>query len=568
MRALVIDGGKDMFIGIDVGGTYTDAVIMENDQVRGVAKVPTRENLIDSLNEAIDMIVKDQYKKKVKRIVFSTTIITNLIAERKYEEVDLLIIPGPGLSHDYYKDMPYAHIIPGAIDYRGREILSLKEQEIETVLGEIALKGTKRLGVVGKFSPRNTSHEKQVAAIINNKYPECQVELGSKIGGQLNFPRRVVTTYLTCATRESYHCFIESVRQSLNSREITADVFILKADGGTTPLQGSEELPVETIFSGPAASTLGVQALTSPGETAVVVDIGGTTTDLALILSGQPLLSAKGARVMEQLTQVRALAVKAVPVGGDSVLKREGNEITICGKRMGQAYCLGGPAPTPTDALRVLGLTGLGDKEKAAEAMSVLGQGLDITVEEIAERVVNRVVDNITAEINKMFIEWEQEPAYRVWEILHKHAVKPTIVAGVGGGAAGFASRIAEKLGCRPFIPRYAPVANAIGAALAKPTLQVNLRADTEQGYYIIQEEGRQEKISDRQFNEKKALELAKNSLVKRSAKYGLKLSDDEIEVTKLEVFNMIRGWDTTGRLYDITVQSPRGIVARIGVGE
>lgn len=557
-----------MFVGIDVGGTYTDAVLLKNEQVLATAKVPTRENLIESLTEALDTIVKDEDKKKVKRIVFSTTIITNLIAERKYEDVDLLIIPGPGLSHDFYKNMPYAHIISGAIDYRGREILPLKEQEIETVLREIALKGSKRVGVVGKFSPRNTSHEKNVAEIIKNKYPQWQVELGAKIGSQLNFPRRVVTTYLTCATREPYHNFIESVRQVLDSREIYAEIFILKADGGTVPLQRSEEFPVETIFSGPAASTLGVQALTGPGETAVVVDIGGTTTDLALILSGQPLLSAKGARVMEQLTQVRTLAVKSVAIGGDSVLSRVENDIIIHSQRMGPAYCLGGPVPTPTDALRALGLTDLGDREKAIKAMTLLGQGLNITVEDIAGLVINRVVDSITSEITKMFKEWEQEPAYRVWEILHKHEVKPTIVAGVGGGAAGFSARIAEKLGCRSAILRYASVANAIGAALAKPTLQINLRADTEQGYYIIQEEGRQEKINDRQFNEKKALEMAKNSLMKRALKYGLELVADEIEVIHQEVFNMVRGWDTTGRLYDITVQTPRGINARIGVGE
>ncbi len=557
-----------MFVGIDVGGTYTDAVILENNRVRSIAKVPTRENLIDSLTEAVDAIISDADKKKVKRIVFSTTIITNLIAERKYEDVDLLIIPGPGLSHDFYKNMPYAHIIPGAIDYRGREILSLKEQEIETALREIAAKGARKVGVVGKFSPRNTSHEQQVAEIIHNKYPGWQVELGSKIGSQLNFPRRVVTTYLTCATREPYHYFIDSVRQALNSREINADVYILKADGGTAPLKRSEEFPVETIFSGPAASTLGVQALTGPGETAVVVDIGGTTTDLALILSGQPLLSAKGARVMDQLTQVRTLAVKSVAIGGDSVLSRTGDDINIHSQRMGPAYCLGGPAPTPTDALRVIGLTDLGDRDKAAEAMALLGEGMHVSPEEVAVRVVNRVVDSITTEIKRMFREWEQEPAYRVWEILHKHTVKPTIVAGVGGGAAGFSGRIAEKLGCRCVIPKYASAANAIGAALAKPTLQVNLRADTEQGYYIIQEEGRQEKISDRQFNEKKALELAKDRLVKRALKYGLDLAPDEIEVTRQEVFNMIRGWDTTGRLYDITVQTPRGIIARIGAGE
>lgn len=557
-----------MLIGIDVGGTYTDAVLLEGDQVRAFAKVPTKDNLLDSLIEAIDIIIKDADKNMIERIVFSTTIITNLIAERKYDDVDLLIIPGPGLSHDYYKYKPYVHIIPGAIDYRGREIIAIKEQETEAVLCEIAEKGAKKVGVVGKFSPRNTSHEKKVAELVKKRYPEWQVELGSKIGSQLNFPRRVETTYLTCATREPYHYFIESVRQVLKKREIYTDVYILKADGGTTPLQESEELPVETIFSGPAASTLGVQALTMPGETAVVVDIGGTTTDLALILSGQPLLSAKGARVMDLLTQVRALAVKSVAIGGDSVIKLIGNDINICGQRIGQAYCLGGPVPTPTDALRVLGLTELGNRDKAAEAMAVLGRGLNLSVEEAAGLVVDRVVDIITAEIKKMFVEWEQEPAYRVWDIMHKHIVKPTIVAGVGGGAAGFAARIAEKLGCEPVIPQYASVANAIGAALAKPTLQVNFRADTEQGYYIIQEEGCQERIKDSEFDEQKALELAKNSLVKRAAKYGLELAASEIEVTRLEVFNMIRDWYTTGRLYDITVQTPRGIVTRIRVGE
>ncbi len=557
-----------MFVGIDVGGTYTDAVLLDNGQVRATAKVPTKEDLIDSLTAALDAIIKDKERKGISRIVFSTTIITNLIAERKYTDADLLIIPGPGLSHDFYQNMPYTHIISGAIDYRGRETLSLKEQEIEAVLQEIARKGTGKVGVVGKFSPRNPSHEKKVAGIIKDKYPQWQVELGARIGSRLNFPRRVVTTYLTCATSEPYHYFLKSIRQVLNSREIDAEIFILKADGGTVPLQRSEKFPVETIFSGPAASTLGVQALTKPEETAVVVDIGGTTTDLALILDGQPLLSAKGARVMGQLTQVRTLAVKSVAIGGDSVLSCTGNDINVGTQRMGPACCLGGPAPTPTDALRALGLTDLGDREKAIAAMASLGRGLNLTAAEIAEQVINRVVDNITSEIKNMFEEWEQEPAYRIWEILHKHAVKPTIVAGVGGGATGFSARIAKKLGCRPAVLQHAPVANAIGAALARPTLQVNLRADTEQGYYIIQEEGRREKIPAGQFNEKKALELAKSCLVERAMKYGLTIDINEIEVIRQEVFNMVRGWDTTGRLYDITVQTPRGINARIGRGE
>lgn len=556
-----------MYVGVDVGGTFTDAVLLDRGTVRASAKIPTKEDLLESITTAIDEILKGVDSSQVSRVVFSTTMITNLIAEKKYDHVALLLIPGPGLNYSYYNFNTEAYYLSGAIDYRGREVVPLNEREVDAALSNLALKGYKKVGVVGKFSPRNTSHEKYVAAIIKEKYPDWLVEMGSQIGGQLNFPRRAETTFLTCATREAYRYFINSVRKALAAREIKADVFILKADGGTLPLENSEEQPVETIFSGPAASTLGVQALTPPGETAVIVDIGGTTTDLALILSGQPLLSARGAKVDDQLTQVRTLAVKSVPVGGDSVLERVGKEIIIYSERLGPAYCMGGPMPTPTDALRVMGLTMLGDKDKAREAMSILGNAIGLSSAEVAGKVIGLVVDNVAAEIDKMFLEWEQEPSYRVWEVLQKKKVRPTTVVGVGGGAAGFITQIASKVGCYPIIPPYAPVANAIGAAVAKPTMQVNLRADTEQGYYIIQEEGYQGKIESKLFNEQKALELAKEWLVRRAAKYGLEVKPEDIEVTRKEVFNMIRDWTTTGRLFDITVQTPRGIVSHIGLG-
>ncbi|MCG9966594.1 hydantoinase/oxoprolinase family protein [Pelotomaculum terephthalicicum JT] len=556
-----------MFVGVDVGGTYTDAVLLDHEAVRATAKIPTRADLLESVLEALDIVLKDVDNKDLKRIVISTTVITNLIAGRKYDKVALLLIPGPGLSHRYYDFKTKTIILTGAIDYRGREIVPLDEKEIVAALSELAAEGYKKVGVAGKFSPRNSAHEKQVAAIIQEKYPDWQVELGFRAGPQLNFPRRAATTYLTCATREPYRNFVNSVRQALEKRKISAEVFILKADGGTMPLDKSVEQPVETIFSGPAASTLGVQALTPPDETEVVVDIGGTTTDIALILNGQPLLSAKGARVNEQLTQVHTLAVRSVPVGGDSLLELAGDEIVFRPERLGPAYCMGGPAPTPTDALRVLGLTALGEEAKAEVAMEKLGAPLGLSAAETAGRVIDLIADSITAEVEKMFLEWEQEPAYRIWELLQKRKVRPSIVAGVGGGADGLIPQIAAKLGCDPVIPPYAPVANAVGAAVARPTLQVSLRADTEQGYYQIREEGFQGKIDKRSFNEQKALALAREKLLERAADYGLAVTPDEIEVTYREVFNMIRGWDTSGRLYDFTVQTPRGITCRIEKG-
>ncbi|AEG14914.1 hydantoinase/oxoprolinase family protein [Desulfofundulus sp. TPOSR] len=556
-----------MYIGIDVGGTCTDAVLLDRGLVRAMAKVPTREDLLSSLLEALDEIMKGVEGELVERVVFSTTVITNLIAEKKYDPVGLILMPGPGLSPSLYRFPTDTHIIQGAIDYRGREIIPLRLTEVDQAAAELAARGYRKVAVVGKFSCRNHRHEKEVAARVLWNYPDWHVELGHQVAGQLNFPRRVVSTYLTCATREKYQFFVRSVQEAISQRGIKGAIFILKADGGTLPLESSLEVPVETIFSGPAASTLGVQALTPPGETAVVVDIGGTTTDLALILSGQPLLASRGARVDDMLTHVRALAVKSVPVGGDSVVERVGKDIIIYSERLGAPYCLGGPLPTPTDALRVLGLTRLGDVDRAREAMQMLGAPLGLSVAEVASRVTTRVIETITREIEAMFSRWEQEPAYRVWEVLQKKKVRPSTVVGVGGGAAGFVSQIAARLGCYPVIPPYAPVANAIGAAVARPTLQVTLRADTEQGIYIIQEEGYQGKITERSFNEEKALELAKEWLCKRAARHGLEDCVEGLEVTRREVFNMVRDWVTVGRLIDVTVQTRRGILYHVGAG-
>ncbi|MEW5952756.1 MAG: hydantoinase/oxoprolinase family protein [Bacillota bacterium] len=556
-----------MNIGVDVGGTFTDAVLLDKGLVRAWSKISTREDLLSSLLEALDAILKGVQPERVKRVVISTTIITNLIAEKKYDPVALLLLPGPGLSHSHYQFNTDTYILSGAYDYRGREILPLRLTEVDDAASELQSKGYRKVAIVGKFSVRNYRHENEVAARLRWNNPDFQIELGHQVGVQLNFPRRIVSAMLTGATRDKYTRFTGAVQDALRQRNITGSVFILKADGGTLPLQRSLDIPIETIFSGPAASTLGAMALLPPGETAVVVDVGGTTTDLALILSGQPLLSSKGAPVDDHLTQVRSLAVKSVPVGGDSIVERVGKEIVIYSERIGSPYCLGGPLPTPTDALRVLGITNQGDEELAREAMSMVGGPLNLSPGEVAAKVVSQVIDSITAEIEGMFRLWEQEPAYRVWEVLQKKKVRPRTVVGVGGGAAGFITQIAARINSYPVIPPYAPVANAIGAAVARPTLQVNLRADTEQGFYSIAEAGFQGKIESKNFDEQAAMALAREWLGKRLAKYGLENDGQDIEVIRKEVFNMVRDWVTTGRLFDICVQTPRGVLGHIGAG-
>ena len=554
-----------MLIGIDVGGTTTDAVVVDGNKVVKTAYVPTNhDNLLKCLLLALDELVQGIDTGKIERVVLSTTLITNMIAEGKTDPVALVLIPGPGTNPRDYA-LGESIILDGAIDFRGKEIDRLKESQIKEAASKIRAQGLSRVAVVGKFCQRNHAHELKVAEILAAALPGVKIEMGHKVSGQLNFPRRAATTMLTAATKDSYERFAKDVAAALKERRISAPVYILKADGGTLPLDKSVQMPVETIFSGPAASIMGVLALTDPGQSSVVVDIGGTTTDLALILSGKPLLSAKGARVGSLLTQVRAFAVKSVAIGGDSVVTVCCGSLTVGPHRDGPPLCMGGNGPTPTDALRVLGLSQIGDATLAEKAMRIVAEGLGCTAKEAAQTVVDAVVDKIVFEVDEMFREWEHEPAYRVWEILKKEKLSAQSVVGVGGGAPPLVPLVAARLGAAAIVPQYAPVANAIGAAVARPTLTLNLHIDTEKGEFSVAEDGLMGRVTDQKMTPDDAERLARRLLGERAALLGIGEYAGEAEVTYSEVFNMIRGWSTMGRLMDVRMEIPAGLLPSWG---
>ncbi|RXA16313.1 hydantoinase/oxoprolinase family protein [Methanosarcina sp. MSH10X1] len=561
-----------MLIGIDVGGTTTDAVLIRNGEVCSAAKVSTEPGkLLDSLLEALDAISKDVPPEQLERVVFSTTVITNLIAEGKTDRVALVLIPGPGINPESYS-FPDSFYLKGAMDYRGREIQPLDETEIRKTVDLIRESGFARAAIISKFGQRNPSHELEIGEIFREIYPGCKLELGHTVSGKLNFPRRIATAMLASATRERYQEFVEKIRKALEERKIRAPVFILKADGGTLPVEKSIEFPVETIFSGPAASMIGALALTPQGQTSVVVDIGGTTTDLALILSGKPLLASKGAKLGGFLTHVRAFAVRSIAVGGDSVVRVRKTDtgkklITVGPDRAGPAYSMGGEETTPTDALNVLGLIKVGDPERASEAIKATASCLGKSETETASLIVEKAAQTIADAVNEMFLEWEQEPAYRIWEVLQEKKARPQNVVGIGGGAKGLIDGIAKKLDARPVIPEYAEVGNAIGAAVARPTLTLNLHIDTEQKIYSVAEEGEIVSLSAANlgnFNKirlEEAETLASKLLRERAENFGISEYAGEAEIVNSEVFNVVNGWYTSGRLFDVDMQIPAGLI-------
>jgi hypothetical protein len=215
--------------------------------------------------------------------------------------------------------------------------------------------------------------------------------------------------------------------------------------------------------------------------------------------------------------------------------------------------------------MRVLGMTTIGNGAKAEEAMQQIAIKLSCTPKEAAETVIDAVVETIVSEIREMFLEWEQEPAYRIWEIMKREKLQAQNVVGVGGGAPPLVPLVARKLGAVAVVPEYASVANAIGAAVARPTLTLNLRIDTERGEYIVAEEGLTGKIGDRKMMPEEAARLAEKLLTERAARLGIGEYAKEAEVTYSEVFNMVRGWSTVGRLLDLRMEIPAGLLPSWG---
>lgn len=548
-----------MLVGIDVGGTFTDAVIVKDRQVLVQTKVPTTHgNLLSGILAVLDQVLEGMDRRAIERISLSTTIVTNALIENKTDQVGLVLIPGPGLDiAGYVPQEPV--ILTGYTDHRGRKRLALAESELVEAAQKLA--SYKVLAVSGKFAVRNPEQEMLAAGTLRKANHPRHISLGAGMAGTLNFLRRTNSAYYNAAVWRVFREFAQAVEAALLQREITAPVYILKADGGTLPLAAAKELPVESIFTGPAASVLGIMALAAPEVPAVSLDIGGTTTDIALWQEGRPLFASRGAAVAGYPTAVRGFRLSSVGIGGDSLVRRENGELKIGPMRQGAPMALGGPAPTVSDALVVAQKVQLGNTGQAQAAMqqvAVAGQ----TPAAAAEEVLTATAGCICQAIKRMLAEQAAEPVYRVADIVHGELFTPRLLIGVGGAAGGLVPLVADSLGLECHIPDGAQVANAIGAAVARPTLDITFRADTEQGYYTVAEMGERGSLTVKPFGMSEARRLAEKSLAERAAQAGVDLADSE--AVYAEEFNMVRGFHAAGKLITLRMQIKPGVLSTI----
>ena len=575
-----------MIIGIDVGGTHTDGVLLDQSNIVALAKVPTRrDQLAQSVFAALDTLLTgktDSELKQIERIVFSTTLTTNLIAEGQYPPTGLVLIPGPGMSTDELALGTRNWVLQGSIDHRGRLVADLNHSEVEDMIQDLRTSGITDLAIVSKFSSRNPSLEEEVQAKVRVNLPHLtNIQIGHRVAPGLNFPRRVQTCLLNTAVLREYANFIKNVEIAVRERGIAAGLFLLKADGGTMPLTDGLHYGVETIKSGPAASIMGFLALSAQEKrTALLLDIGGTTTDIAFTTKGVPLFEPEGVRIGQFLTAVRGLLSRSIAYGGDSSVLWENGELVLKPTRRGPAITFGGSEPTLTDALVVLGLLEGDHPERVFERFPSLARSktsTDFTANAnstasdpgqkmAAQLIVQQFYRKVREAYTELLAEINGRPVYTIHELLAESNVEPEILLAVGGPAPALLAGLAAELGLEGQLPTYHHVANALGAAVARPTIAHTLYADTAQKFYTLSGVPGKQNISGR-FT----LHNARQILLKHTAAHLATLGSFSsaelatlVEITHEEQFNIVRGFSTTGQILKLVAQVKPGLTSTV----
>ncbi|MBF1764608.1 MAG: hydantoinase/oxoprolinase [Veillonella sp.] len=571
-----------MLLGLDVGGTFTDAVIIDGHRVVSTAKRrTTKDNLMQGIGEALDAVLDSCDTSNIEQVTLSTTVVTNTIVEEKEQVVDLYVVTGPGRNVDDI--FPVSPIyLQGYTDHRGIVVERTSTDGVRGIAHMVQERsGTDLAAVSAKFGVRNPQEELSITETLQETYNT--ISNGSLLSGSLNFPRRTISAYFNSAVTPVFTVFKKNVEDALSARNIKAPLHILKADGGSLPMEHMVSRPVETAFTGPAATVLGLSALGAIGdEHTVALDIGGTTTDISLWKQGKPLMTKNGVSIREYPSAVRSFAVTSVGIGGESVVRIVDGNLMVGPERVGPSAALGGTEPTLGDALIVLGDANYGDAELATQSLQHLADVLqakwkevdcedtlgdhnsenqyasNISVLDVAQRIVERALETIQRGIDEVVQAENKRPVYVVADIVNPDIFVPTQIVVVGGTSPSLGPSIGEYLHLPVTIPENAAVANAIGAALALSTIELTVHVDTKRRLLVIPELGVKQQTCTLKRVEQ-VVARAKEALAEEALRLGLDKTQ-EVEVISIEDFPVVEGWQSMERLITVKVQLAAGV--------
>ena len=392
-----------ILLGVDTGGTYTDAVLMRDEEVV-IAKakaLTTRQDLALGVAAAVRAVLQRSGvdPAEIALASLSTTLATNALVEGQGARVALVYIgffekdlAAQGLAEALGGEPVL--VIAGGHSHGGAEIAALDRAAI--VEWAVA-QDVSAFAVAAQFGTRNPAHElaaRDAIRAATGRPVTCSHELSARLGG----PKRALTALLNARLVGLTHRLIGRAEGALRDLGIDAPLMVVRGDGALMSAHQAQERPIETILSGPAASIVGARWLTR-AEHALVADIGGTTTDIALLRDGRPVIDPDGARVGPHRTMVEAVAMRTHGLGGDSEVhvSDQGLEagVTLGPKRVLPISLVAQDAPEVVHrALDAqLGRSVPGDHD-ARFVRRVLGQD-DVGLPERAKAVLGRVTEAV-----------------------------------------------------------------------------------------------------------------------------------------------------------------------------
>lgn len=313
-----------VFLGVDTGGTYTDAVLIrdEAEVIASAKSLTTRHDLAVGIGAAVRAVLSDSgiAASDISLVSMSTTLATNALVEGQGGRVGLVFIgfdpadvDRQGLTEALRGDPVI--VIAGGHTHSGQEAAPLDIKTLRTELATLG-DGLSGFAVAAQFATRNPAHEIEVRDLIREVTGapvSCSHELSAKLGG----PKRAMTAVLNARLIGMIDHLIAATQGLMLDLGITAPLMVVRGDGALINAHQARQKPIETILSGPAASIVGARWLTDETD-AMVSDIGGTTTDIALLRAGRPQIDPQGAMVGGLRTMVEAVAMRTTGLGGDS----------------------------------------------------------------------------------------------------------------------------------------------------------------------------------------------------------------------------------------------------------
>ena len=446
-------------IGIDVGGTNTDAVIMDGDTLVLGVKSPTTEDVTGGIVASLTKILSDSgvSADQVGAVMIGTTHFTNAVVERrrmsKTAAVRLCLPAAECLPPmvdwpDDIRETVGGHfwLAKGGNEFDGRDIAAIDEDELRSIADEIGKQGIDTIALCSVFSPVNSDMEKKAHSILAERLPNANFTLSSEIG-RLGILERENAAIMNASLRKLSAETVEAFGKALASAGLSCPCYITQNDGTLMSADFVKAYPVLTFASGPTNSMRGASFLTGE-QNAVVVDIGGTSTDVGSIIKGFPRQASTSVDIGGVRTNFRMPDVYSIALGGGSIVDTTADPITVGPKSVGyrihtEGLLFGGNTTTTTDIAAGLGYAEFGD---AAPAKALGDETLQSVWATIGEMIVNAV--------ERMRVSPEKIP-----------------VLAVGGGSI----LMRDTVGDLPVIkPENFAVANAVGAAIGQISGEVD----------------------------------------------------------------------------------------------